>query len=71
MAPPKPRGYELLTKKACKPLGIPVIPSHLAILTKPINKTELLLRVKAMLAHHRGQELSDTIDYINAVQEGK
>jgi choline dehydrogenase-like flavoprotein len=35
--PPKPRGYELLTKKVCAKLGIPVIPSHLAILTKPIN----------------------------------
>lgn len=35
--PPHPRGYELLTKKACAPLGIPVIPSHLAILTRPIN----------------------------------
>jgi choline dehydrogenase-like flavoprotein len=37
LPPPKPRGYELLTKKACAALGIPVIPSHLAILTKPIN----------------------------------
>src|SRR5204862_2039609 len=35
--PPKPRGYELLTKKACRGLCIPVIPSHLAILTKPLN----------------------------------
>ena len=35
--PPKPRGYELLTKKACAKLGIPVIPSHLAILTRPLN----------------------------------
>ena len=35
--PPKPRGYELLTKKHCQPLGIPVIPSHLAILTKPLK----------------------------------
>lgn len=35
--PPKPRGYELLTKKACDKLGIPVIPSHQAILTKPLN----------------------------------
>jgi choline dehydrogenase-like flavoprotein len=26
--PPRPRGYELLTKKACEPLGIPVIPSR-------------------------------------------
>ncbi len=33
-------------------------------LTKPINKAELLLRVKAMLAH------PDPIDYINAVQGG-
>jgi len=31
--PPAPRAYELLTKKACDPLGIPVIPAHLAILT--------------------------------------
>jgi choline dehydrogenase-like flavoprotein len=35
--PPKPRAYELLTRKHCASLGIPVIPSHLAILTKPIN----------------------------------
>ncbi len=35
--PPRPRGYELLTQKACKGLGIPVIPSHLAILTQPLN----------------------------------
>lgn len=35
--PPKPRGYELLTRKACAPLGIPVIPSHLAILMQPLN----------------------------------
>jgi choline dehydrogenase-like flavoprotein len=34
---PKPRGYELLTKNACDKLGIPVIPAHLAILTKPLN----------------------------------
>jgi DNA-binding response OmpR family regulator len=40
-------------------------------LTKPINKSELLLRIRAMLASRRGSELSDTIDYINAVQEGK
>lgn len=32
--PPKPRGYELLTRKACRRLGIPVVPSHLAILTE-------------------------------------
>jgi DNA-binding response OmpR family regulator len=40
-------------------------------LTKPINKSELLLRIRAMLAHRHGSELPDTIDYINAVQEGK
>jgi two-component system alkaline phosphatase synthesis response regulator PhoP len=37
-------------------------------LTKPINKAELLLRIKAMLATRRGQDLPDAIDYINAVQ---
>ncbi len=35
--PPKPRGYELLTRKHCARLNIPVIPSHLAILTRPLN----------------------------------
>src|SRR3954447_10948397 len=35
--PPKPRGYELLIKKGAGKLGIPVIPSHQAILTRPIN----------------------------------
>src|SRR4051812_18993732 len=35
--PPKPRAYELLIKKGAGKLGIPVIPSHQAILTKPIN----------------------------------
>ena len=35
--PPKPRAYELLTKKACAKLGIPVIPSRLAILTRPMS----------------------------------
>jgi CheY-like chemotaxis protein len=39
-------------------------------LTKPINKTDLLLRIKSMLATRRGKELPDTIDYINAVQQG-
>ena len=32
--PPKPRAYELLTRKACRRLGIPVIPAHLAIMTQ-------------------------------------
>ncbi len=35
--PPKPRGYELLAKKACAPMGVPVIPAHLAILTRKQN----------------------------------
>jgi choline dehydrogenase-like flavoprotein len=34
---PKPRGYELLVQKHCKPMGIPVIPAHRAVLTKPLN----------------------------------
>ncbi len=34
LPPPSPRGYELLTRKACRRLGIPVIPAHLAILTE-------------------------------------
>lgn len=31
---PAPRAYELLTKRACDSLGIPVVPAHLAILTE-------------------------------------
>ena len=34
LPPPKPRAYELLIKKAGAKLNIPVIPSHLAILTQ-------------------------------------
>ena len=37
MPPPRARGYELLTKKHCTPLGIPVIPIHKAIITRPLN----------------------------------
>ncbi|MCG8468599.1 MAG: GMC family oxidoreductase [Gemmatimonadetes bacterium] len=33
--PPAPRAYERLTARACEGLGIPVIPAHLAILTRP------------------------------------
>ncbi|MEO8450021.1 MAG: GMC family oxidoreductase [Gemmatimonadota bacterium] len=33
LPPPAPRASELLTRKHCTPLGIPVIPAHLAILT--------------------------------------
>ena len=34
---PKPRAYELLIKKACASSKIPVIPAHLAILTKTLD----------------------------------
>lgn len=37
LPPPKPRGYELLVKKACAEINIPVIPSRLSILTQPHN----------------------------------
>ena len=33
LPPPAPRPSELLTMKACKPLGIPVIPAHRAVLS--------------------------------------
>ncbi|OIN58526.1 GMC oxidoreductase [Arsenicibacter rosenii] len=38
LPPPKPRLHELMLKKAATSIGIPVIPSRLSILTKPINK---------------------------------
>lgn len=34
LPPPKPRAYELLIKKACASLAIPVIPSHVAVLSE-------------------------------------
>ncbi|RYD34374.1 MAG: GMC family oxidoreductase [Verrucomicrobiaceae bacterium] len=37
MPPPTPRGYELLVRKHCRDLNIPVIPSHLAIMTRMQN----------------------------------
>ena len=37
LPPPAPRVHELLIKKACDKLRIPVIPSRMAILTKPLN----------------------------------
>jgi choline dehydrogenase-like flavoprotein len=33
---PKPRAYELLLQRGAKKLGLPVIPSRMAILTKPL-----------------------------------
>ena len=38
LPPPKPRLHELFIKEAGSALNIPVIPSRLSILTKPINK---------------------------------
>jgi len=38
LPPPKPRAYELLIKKACDPLKIPVIPAHLAILSQRLDE---------------------------------
>ena len=37
LPPPKPRCYELLIKKGCDKLGIPIIPNRLSILTRPHN----------------------------------
>jgi choline dehydrogenase-like flavoprotein len=34
LPPPKPRATELLAKKACTRLGIPVVPAHVAILSQ-------------------------------------
>lgn len=38
LPPPKPRLHELMIKKAAGKVGIPVIPSRLSILTRPVNK---------------------------------
>jgi DNA-binding response OmpR family regulator len=41
-------------------------------LTKPINKTELLLRVQALLASRSmTSEVERTLTYLGAVQEGR
>jgi choline dehydrogenase-like flavoprotein len=37
LPPPKPRAHELLMKKACDRLRIPMVPSRLSILTQPHN----------------------------------
>ncbi|RIV19823.1 GMC family oxidoreductase [Fibrisoma montanum] len=37
LPPPKPRLHELMIRKAATGIGVPVIPSRLSILTKPIN----------------------------------
>src|SRR3954466_12983676 len=41
LPPPKPRAYELLIKKACAGLKIPVIPSHLAILSQALDRDKV------------------------------
>lgn len=38
LPPPKPRLHEIFIKNAAVGMGVPVIPSRLSILTKPINK---------------------------------
>lgn len=38
LPPPKPRLHEMMIKKAAGKIGIPVIPSRLSILTRPVNK---------------------------------
>jgi choline dehydrogenase-like flavoprotein len=55
LPPPAPRGPELLTRKACTPLGIPVIPSHLAILTTRQNADTLPQRI------HPGNRLAQRV----------
>ncbi len=37
LPPPKPRCSELLAKRGCDKLNIPLIPARLAIITKPLN----------------------------------
>ena len=39
LPPPKPRLHELLIQKGANKSGIPMIPSRLSILTKPVNRT--------------------------------
>ncbi|MFT3823524.1 MAG: GMC family oxidoreductase [Chitinophagaceae bacterium] len=40
LPPPKPRLHELMIKKAATGIGIPVIPSRLSILTKPLENSK-------------------------------
>ncbi len=37
LPPPKPRAYELLVKKACDRMDVPVVPSRMSILTRALN----------------------------------
>jgi len=53
--PPAPRGWELLVKKHCGPLGIPVIPIHKAILTARQDAASLPARL------HPGNRLAQRV----------
>ncbi len=53
--PPAPRAYELLTRKHCADLDIPVIPAHLAIMTQTQDPD----RLPAML--HPGNDLAQRV----------
>ncbi len=43
--PPKPRAGEMLTKKHCKTLGIPVIPIHRAVLSERMDGPKLAAKL--------------------------
>ena len=53
--PPAPRGWELLVRKHCGPLGIPVIPIHKAILTARQDAATLPARL------HPGNRLAQRV----------
>lgn len=53
--PPAPRGWELLVRKHCGPLGIPVIPIHKAILTARQDAATLPARI------HPGNRLAQRV----------
>src|SRR5207247_11076646 len=60
LPPPAPRVSELLARKACAPLGIPVIPAHRAVLSVPQDAAKLPAKLhpdnplaRRVLAHSR------------------
>jgi len=56
LPPPKPRAYELLIKKAAAGLKIPVIPSHLAILTQALDSKKA-----SRYLHPKDPRAADTV----------
>ena len=62
LPPPKPRAYELLIKKACDGLRIPVIPAHLAILTQALDAK----RISTMLHPDNADAASKLADAMRA-----